>query len=96
MHEFERKELSCFGESLIVQIDEAQREKGEQICEHEVQRQIRIGIGDQIKPVRFLMRYFVLTLERVPVRVIVIFISNTDIVLWSGQEVPWKTEMDIP
>jgi hypothetical protein len=38
----------------------------------------------------------VLALECVPVRVIVIFISNTDVVLWFGQEVPRKTEMYTP
>ena len=98
MHEFEREKLSCFDESLVVQMDEAQRKEGKQIREHEVQRQIRIGIGDQIKPVRFLMRCFVLMLEleHVPVWVIVIFISNTDVILWPGQEVPWETEMDVP
>jgi hypothetical protein len=46
MHEFKREELSCFDESLVVQIDEAQGEEGEKIGECEVQRQIRIGIGN--------------------------------------------------
>jgi hypothetical protein len=76
--------LSSFDESLVVQEDEAQGKEGEQVRENEVEREIRVGIRYQVKPVWLFVRRFVLRLERAPIRVIVIFISNTDVILWTG------------
>jgi len=56
MNQFQREQLSRPNESFIIRIEESKRKEGEEIGEEDMKEEIRIGVRDEVEPIRWFRR----------------------------------------